>query len=85
MCDDEETTALVCDNGSGLVKAGFAGDDAPRAVFPSIVGRPRHQASSRTRIEENNTKLLREMGEHSYKGMCTRIGLKPNRVRFRLG
>ncbi|RVD88158.1 uncharacterized protein DFL_002353 [Arthrobotrys flagrans] len=22
--------------------AGFAGDDAPRAVFPSIVGRPRH-------------------------------------------
>uniref|UniRef100_A0A8D2LFJ9 Uncharacterized protein n=1 Tax=Varanus komodoensis TaxID=61221 RepID=A0A8D2LFJ9_VARKO len=43
MCDDEETTALVCDNGSGLCKAGFAGDDAPRAVFPSIVGRPRHQ------------------------------------------
>ena len=24
-------------------KAGFAGDDAPRAVFPTIVGRPRHQ------------------------------------------
>ncbi|KAG7251562.1 hypothetical protein CRUP_016705, partial [Coryphaenoides rupestris] len=48
MCDEEETTALVCDNGSGLVKAGFAGDDAPRAVFPSIVGRPRHQARSYT-------------------------------------
>merc|ERR1711981_1017360 len=29
--------------GSGMVKSGFAGDDAPRAVFPSIVGRPRHQ------------------------------------------
>ena len=25
-----------------MVKAGFAGDDAPRAVFPSIVGRPKH-------------------------------------------
>ena len=25
-----------------FVQAGFAGDDAPRAVFPSIVGRPRH-------------------------------------------
>ncbi|KAH7381046.1 actin family [Cadophora sp. MPI-SDFR-AT-0126] len=25
-----------------MVKAGFAGDDAPRALFPSIVGRPRH-------------------------------------------
>ena len=35
--------ALVIDNGSGMCKAGFAGDDAPRAVFPSIVGRPRHQ------------------------------------------
>ncbi|NXM22828.1 ACTH protein, partial [Ploceus nigricollis] len=44
---DEETTALVCDNGSGLCKAGFAGDDAPRAVFPSIVGRPRHQVGTR--------------------------------------
>jgi len=42
MCDDE-VAGLVVDNGSGMVKAGFAGDDAPRAVFPSIVGRPRHQ------------------------------------------
>ncbi|MPC40795.1 Actin, alpha skeletal muscle [Portunus trituberculatus] len=40
---EENLPALVCDNGSGIVKAGFAGDDAPRAVFPSIVGRPRHQ------------------------------------------
>jgi actin-related protein len=40
---EEEVQALVVDNGSGMVKAGFAGDDAPRAVFPSIVGRPRHQ------------------------------------------
>ena len=39
---DEEVQALVVDNGSGMCKAGFAGDDAPRAVFPSIVGRPRH-------------------------------------------
>ncbi|KAH8266308.1 hypothetical protein KR038_011978 [Drosophila bunnanda] len=40
---DEEKPALVLDNGSGLCKAGFATDDAPCAVFPSIVGRPRHQ------------------------------------------
>ena len=39
---EEEVQALVVDNGSGMCKAGFAGDDAPRAVFPSIVGRPRH-------------------------------------------
>ena len=40
MADEVQT--LVIDNGSGMCKAGFAGDDAPRAVFPSIVGRPRH-------------------------------------------
>jgi len=40
---EDEVAALVIDNGSGMCKAGFAGDDAPRAVFPSIVGRPRHQ------------------------------------------
>jgi actin beta/gamma 1 len=37
----EEIQALVIDNGSGMTKGGFAGDDAPRAVFPSIVGRPK--------------------------------------------
>ncbi|VAH05185.1 unnamed protein product [Triticum turgidum subsp. durum] len=42
MADAEDIQPLVCDNGTGMVKAGFAGDDAPRAVFPSIVGRPRH-------------------------------------------
>jgi actin-related protein len=37
----EESRALVIDNGSGMCKAGFAGDDAPRAVFPSVVGKPK--------------------------------------------
>lgn len=56
MAEEIEQQALVCDNGSGMVKAGFAGDDgvlpkfdqfwnnlfpAPRCVFPSIVGRPK--------------------------------------------
>ncbi|CAK8692919.1 unnamed protein product [Clavelina lepadiformis] len=40
---DDEVAALVVDNGSGMCKAGFAGDDAPRTAFPSIVGWPRHQ------------------------------------------
>ena len=37
-----EQQTVIIDNGSGMVKAGFAGEDAPRAVFPSIVGRPKH-------------------------------------------
>ncbi|ESK86729.1 actin [Moniliophthora roreri MCA 2997] len=41
---EDDIAALVIDNGSGMCKAGFAGDDAPRAVFPCIVGRPRMQS-----------------------------------------
>lgn len=33
--------AVIIDNGSGMCKAGFAGDDAPRSVFPSILGYPK--------------------------------------------
>ncbi len=39
----EETGSVVVDTGMGWVKAGFAGEDAPKAVFPAMVGRPRHQ------------------------------------------
>merc|ERR1712110_794766 len=38
----DEVQALVVDNGSGMCKAGFSGEDAPRAVFPSILGRPKN-------------------------------------------
>jgi actin len=45
----DEMLALVIDNGSGMCKAGFADEEAPRSVFPSIVGRPkdvsRHRAN----------------------------------------
>jgi len=41
MSDQEDIAALVIDNGSGMCKAGFAGDDAPRSVFPSLIGRAR--------------------------------------------
>ena len=40
--DDHEWQPLVIDNGSGMCKAGFSGDDAPRAVFPCLIGRPKH-------------------------------------------
>ena len=35
----EEVVLVVIDNGSRMMKAGFGGDDAPRAVFPSVVAR----------------------------------------------
>ncbi len=33
---------LVLDNGSGTIRAGYAGSDLPSAYFPSYVGRPKH-------------------------------------------
>lgn len=33
---------LIIDNGSGYIKAGFSGEEGPRAVFPGIVGRPKN-------------------------------------------
>jgi actin beta/gamma 1 len=40
---DGKNSVVVFDNGSSACRAGFAGDDAPRAEFPSIVGRTRPQ------------------------------------------
>ena len=33
---------IVLDNGSGTIRAGFAGEDLPKCFFPSWVGRPKH-------------------------------------------
>ena len=41
------------------LQAGFAGDDAPKAVFASLVGRPRHQVLYNIYIAE----LHREMAK----------------------
>jgi centractin len=34
--------AVVLDSGSGVIKVGLAGEDAPRAYLPTMVGRPKH-------------------------------------------
>ncbi|KAG9508705.1 Beta-centractin [Fragariocoptes setiger] len=33
---------VVIDNGSGTIKAGFAGDDEPKCIIANLVGRPKH-------------------------------------------
>lgn len=33
---------VVIDNGSGVIKAGFAGDQVPKYHFPNYIGRPKH-------------------------------------------
>ncbi|XP_021310272.1 actin-related protein 2 isoform X2 [Sorghum bicolor] len=36
----ESRNVVVCDNGTGYVKCGFAGENFPTSVFPCVVGRP---------------------------------------------
>jgi len=38
---EDGNPAVIIDNGSGMVKAGFSGAEAPAGVFPSIVGTPK--------------------------------------------
>jgi actin-related protein len=42
-----ETTAIVIDNGSGVCKAGFSGEEDPVTTFPSIIGKPRRRGGVR--------------------------------------
>ena len=42
MVENEENHIAIIDNGSGMMKAGIAGDDAPSVVFPAIVGKPKN-------------------------------------------
>eukprot|EP00759_Apiculatamorpha_spiralis_P018884 PhF_6_TR25159/c0_g1_i1/m.34673/K05692/ACTB_G1; actin beta/gamma 1 len=37
----EDSPAIVLDNGSGMMKAGYAGDEAPKVVFPAAVAHSR--------------------------------------------
>jgi actin len=46
----EDITALVFENGSGMIKAGFAGDDAPRTVFPCVTARRSSERDYRKEI-----------------------------------
>src|SRR2546423_148600 len=36
----DEIPAVIIDSGSGMIKAGVAGEEAPKVVFPTVVGRP---------------------------------------------
>lgn len=40
MTDARGNRVIVCDNGTGFVKCGFAGSNFPAHIFPSLVGRP---------------------------------------------
>lgn len=45
--DSKGRKVIVCDNGTGFVKCGYAGANFPAHIFPSIVGRPIIRATNK--------------------------------------
>jgi len=45
--DSNGRKVIVCDNGTGFVKCGYAGSNFPAHIFPSLVGRPIIRAANR--------------------------------------
>lgn len=45
MSEDEQTPNVIIDNGTGHTKAGFSGEEGPRATFPTVVGYPKSKSA----------------------------------------
>lgn len=44
---------IVIDNGSGIIKAGFSGDERPKLVFNNYVGRPKYSKLMLTQNDQD--------------------------------
>lgn len=61
--EENEQPALIFDNGTGLVKCGFAGEEAPRAVFPAIVGRPKNNVPVMSGVGKQNATYVGDLAQ----------------------
>ena len=64
MEDRAQNRPVVIDNGTGVMKAGFAGSDKPKSVFPSFIGRPKHTRVMVQSKIEGDTFIGHEAEEH---------------------
>lgn len=55
---------MVCDNGTGFVKCGFAGANFPTAIFPSMVGRPLLRAEEKVDNIEIKDIMVGDEAQH---------------------
>ena len=39
--DSDNVPAVIIDNGTGFIKAGFQGDDSPKVELPTLIGEPK--------------------------------------------
>ena len=70
MDEDEYygTMPIVIDNGSGMVKAGFAGEYYPCAVFPSIIGYPKY-SNQMVGVSNSKTYFIGDEAQQK-RGVC---------------
>ncbi|CAK7349750.1 unnamed protein product [Dovyalis caffra] len=69
MYGGDEVSAIVIDLGSHTCKAGYAGEDAPKAVFPSVVGSIDQMDVDDTTSNEKNAAVdSKNNGKDSEKG-----------------
>ena len=61
MTDAQGNSIVVCDNGTGFVKCGFAGQNFPAHIFPSLVGRPILRSSAKVGNIEIKVRAAAEM------------------------
>lgn len=52
---EEEEHTIIIDIGQGSTKIGFAGDEKPRYIFPTVIGKPKYQNTMMTGM---NTKEI---------------------------
>uniref|UniRef100_A0A1B6LKL0 Actin-related protein 2 n=1 Tax=Graphocephala atropunctata TaxID=36148 RepID=A0A1B6LKL0_9HEMI len=72
--DSQGRKVIVCDNGTGFVKCGYAGSNFPEHIFPSMVGRPIIRA-------------VNKIGDIEVKGYCVRdlmVGDEASKLRSML-
>ena len=55
---DENDIAVVIDNGSGFIRAGFGGNESPHYVFPSVIGHHNDKAHYIGQEAQNKRNIL---------------------------
>jgi actin-related protein len=75
MMLDMEVRPLVIDNGSGAMKAGFAGEDSPRCIIPTVLAR------DVPHTEDTSSSLKEELNRSgSFQGKKGRLEKKRNSI-----
>lgn len=76
MVTPGEKPTVVLDNGTGLLKAGFANESLPRETFPSIIGRPVLRSESSLRSSSGAGVKLSESEYMGDEAAQRRFGLQ---------